>query len=211
MTQVVVLHDLGDHAGGAPWRDAFAAEGLDVAAPDLPGHGGASPPVGGNYVRADAGYLLASLLDDGHAAAESVLVGVGHSGWIATVAAVGSHVGGVVLVDGLGRPWRPVQERLARRRELTRALLADTDAMAPHLGPGPDPRLGYVQDPHGDEALAIEAAALVRVPALVIEPDLVGLDDVEAAFAGPVTMLRGTRHPSEVARQVAAWLAGGLA
>lgn len=208
MSRIVVLHDLGDPAGGAPWRDALGAAGFsDVLAPDVPGHGAAPPPVGGNYVRADAGYLLAHLLSDEPGLEDSVLVGVGHSGWIATVAAVGGHVGAIVLIDGLGRPWQPVDERLARRRERTRALLSDDAAMAPHDGSGPDPRLRYVLDPHGDEALAVEAASLVQVPALVIEPDLDGIAAVASAFAGPVTTALGDRSPSAAARHIADWLA----
>ena len=208
MSRIVVLHDLGDPAGGAPWRDALEAVGLgDVLAPDLPGHGAAPPPVGGNYVRADAGYLLAHLLNDGPSLERSVLVGVGHSGWIATVAAVGGHVGGVVLVDGLGRPWRPVDERLSRRRERTRELLADDAAMAVHDGPGPDPRLRYVLEPHGDRALAVEAASLTRVPTLIIEEDLDDLDDVREAFAGPVTLIRGACDPLGASGHIADWVA----
>ena len=208
MSRIVVLHDLGDHTGGAPWVAALEACGLsEVVAPDLPGHGSAEAPVGGNYVRADAGYLLAGLLDDGLVGADSVLVGVGHSGWIATVAAVGGHVGAIVLVDGLGRPWRPVDERLERRRRRTRELLADEAAMAVHDGPGPDPRLRYVLDPHGDHALAVEAASLVRVPTLVIEENLDDLTEVHAAFAGSVTMTRSARDARSVAGHIADWVA----
>ncbi|MEM7287666.1 MAG: alpha/beta fold hydrolase [Actinomycetota bacterium] len=209
MTRVVLLHDLGDPGGGAPWAEAMTAAGVvDVVAPDLPGHGSADPPVGGNYVRADAGYLLAGLLGDGLVLKDAVLVGVGHSGWVATVAAVGGHVGGVALIAGLGRPWRSVDDRLARRRRRTRELLADDAAMAVHEGPGADPRLRYVLEPHGDQALAIEAAALVTVPTLVVEPDLDAATlEVAAAFGGPVTLAETDTERSSAAREVAAWLA----
>lgn len=207
MSRVVVLHDLGDAAGGAPWREAMEAAGFgDVLAPDLPGHGSAPPPVGGNYVRADAGYLLAGLLRD-RELEESVIVGVGHSGWIATIAAVGGHVGRVVLVDGLGRPWRSVEERLAHRRRQTRALLADDDAMAHHRGSGPDPRLRHVPATHGDRALAVEAASLIGIPALIIERELDGLAEVRRSFGGPVTVVRSGCSPTETAVHLGEWLA----
>lgn len=208
MRPLVVLHDLGDAAGGSPWRDALAHAGLDaVVAPDLPGHGDAAPPVGGNYVRADAGYLLARLQSEGLAPDHAVLVGVGHSGWIATVAAIGGHAAGVVLVDGLGAPWRTIEDRLADRRARTRRLLDDDAAMAHHRGPGPDPRLRHVQAPHGDWSLAMEAASLINVPALVVDPDPDSVAEVVDAFAGPVTLVRGDRTPSTVAAALGEWLA----
>ena len=208
MTRVVVLHELGDPAGGEPWRRALEGVGIgDVVAPDIPGHGAAAPPVGGNYVRADGGYLLAQLLHDGLDLDDAVLVGVGHSGWIATVAAIGGHCGAVGLIDGLGRPFRPVADRLARRRQRTRELLADDAAMAVHVGPGPDPRLQYVLEPHGDQPLAVEAAGLVRVPALVVEPDL---DDATAevvgAFGGPVSVHQAECNHAGAADALRTWL-----
>ncbi len=208
MRPVVVLHDLGDAAGGAPWRSALKAVGIDeVVAPDMPGHGEAPAPVGGNYVRADAGYLLARLQGEGLAPDHAVIVGVGHSGWIAQVAAIGGHAAAVAVVDGLGAPWRPVQERLADRRTRTRRLLDDDAAMTPHDGPGPDPRIRHVMAPHGDIALAVEAAELVTVPALVVDPDPVAVDAVVAAFAGPTTFVEGGRTPASVAVALGDWLA----
>ena len=51
MSRIVVLHDLGDHAGGAPWVAALEACGLsEVVGPDLPGHGSAEAPVGGTAI-----------------------------------------------------------------------------------------------------------------------------------------------------------------
>lgn len=208
MTRVVVLHELGDAAGGDPWRIALEEVDVsDVMAPDLPGHGAAAPPIGGNYVRADGGYLLAQLLHEGLDLDDAVLVGVGHSGWIATVAAIGGHCGALALIDGLGRPFRPVADRLARRRQRTRDLLADDTAMAVHDGPGPDPRLQYVLEPHGDQALAVEAAGLVRVPALVIEPEV---DEATAAvvssFGGAVQVHETDCTPEGAAAALRTWL-----
>lgn len=207
MRSVLVLHGLGDPRGGAPWADAFRAVGFDdVLAPDLPGHGAAAQPAGGNYGMADAAFAAGHVLASGVDLAQRVVVGVGQSGWSAQVLAVAGHAGSLVLVDGLGAPWRSTAERMERRRDRQRAILADPAAMAPHRGAGPDPRLAHRIDSHGDHALACRAAALVPVPTLLIEQSMHAVSAVVACFGVPVTVHESSQDPRTVGALVAAWV-----
>ena len=103
MTDVLVLHDLGA-SGGGEWAAAFADWPGRVLAPDLPGHNGAPPPVGGQYETGDAVFVALEVLraEDSD---ELVVVGVGHNGAAAQILALGGRAAGLVLVDGLGGPW----------------------------------------------------------------------------------------------------------
>ena len=205
MSGVVVIHALGATDGGEPWARAFAAAGFDdVVVPDLPGHGAEQAPTGGNYVRAMAGFEVARLVAGGLDLSDRTVVGVGHGGWIASLLAIAGVAPRIVLVDGLGAPWTGVGDRMAARRATMRAILADSAAMAPHTGPGPDPRLAHAIDPHGDEALAIEVARLVAVPTLVLQADPSDVVRVSAAFAA-ATVVANDGSPAEVATAVRTW------
>ncbi len=206
MSAILIVHPLGvDHHAG-PWKDAFVDAGFsDVVAPELPGHGLAQAPTGGNYVRAVAGFAVARMAADGLDLADRTVVGIGHGGWIASLLAIAGVVPRVVFVDGLGTPWLDVPERMTRRRATMREMLADQASMAMHRAAGPDPRLRHPIDPHGDEPLAIEAAGLVTVPALVLQPDPVMVARVTEAFAD-VTVEANGGTPPEVAAAVHTWL-----
>ena len=172
MTALLVLHALGDPAGGDPWRQAFSDAGWDgpVHAPDLPGHAGAPPPPGGAYQSADpalTGALVVAGLPAGSPA--PVVVGVGPSGWAAQLLALGGRASALVLVDGLGGPWRDPTAAVAGDREWLRALSSDPAALLP-CPPGAviDPRLRHGVPPQTDRALARRAAAAMPVPVLVL-------------------------------------------
>ncbi|MEO1057316.1 MAG: alpha/beta fold hydrolase, partial [Actinomycetota bacterium] len=87
MTDLLVLHDVGA-PGGGEWADAFAHWPGAVIAPDLPGHNGTPPPVGGNYDTGDAVVVALDVLRES-ADDDLVVVGVGHSGAAAQVLALG--------------------------------------------------------------------------------------------------------------------------
>ncbi len=110
MTDLLVLDDIGA-SGGGEWASAFAGWPGRVLAPDLPGHNGMPPPVGGHYEAGDAVYVALDLLRAVRPDRVVVGVGVGHSGAAAQILAVGGRANGLVLVDGLGGPWLAPAER----------------------------------------------------------------------------------------------------
>ena len=169
-TPIVVLHDIGDVEGGAAWRDAIARTGWrgEVVAPDLWGHGSAGPPVGGCYEAGDALLQLLPLLR-GLDGPPPLVVGVGVNGWAAQVLALGGRASGLVLVDGLGGPWRTAAENIATGRAWLRAISDDPAAVAPAPAGGPDPRVRHGVPPHGSRRLALKAAASMPVPAIIVE------------------------------------------
>src|SRR6478609_4013743 len=74
---VVVLHDLGDPAGGAEWRKVAPD---DWIIPDLPGHGSTPPVRTGHYDPMSAVAIARwTLAGEADASSESLLVGVGHN------------------------------------------------------------------------------------------------------------------------------------
>lgn len=216
MTAVLVLHDIGDEAGGGPWRDAFGRSGWDgpVLAPDLPGHASEPPPIGGNYDLADAAFLGARVLTERGLDGPPVIVGVGANGWSAELLALGGRAAGLVLVDGLNGPWLDPVETTEVGVNWLRALLADPVAVAPAPTPTPtgglDPRLRHRIRPHGDRATAERAAAAVRVPVLVVETPASSLgpaerDDLVARFPDASTVELPAATPAAVATAVHAW------
>lgn len=204
---VIVLHTLGDPAAAVDWRTALDAEGVtDVWAPDLPGHGAAPSPTGGNYTRLDPVYEIARRVAAGLDLSETVLVGVGRSGWAAMVVAVAKQGCGLVLVDGLGTPWISSVERSAGRRRAIRATSLDPDAMAGAPPAGLDPRIARGLPPHGDEQLVREAASAVEVPTLLIGADHAAATSLAPDFSGGVTVIECAPEAGTVAAHVADWL-----
>jgi hypothetical protein len=179
-TSVLVLHEVGDPTGGGPWRAALADAGWPagaVTAPDLPGHAGAAPPLGGGYDPADGAFFAAPLLPD----EPGMIVGVGVNGWPAQVFALGGKASALVLVDGLGGPWLDPAQSIAAGAAWLRAVTADPEAVAP-APPGAvlDPRLRHELPSMSSRAFAVRMAAAMPVPVLVVESPASRLDPADA-------------------------------
>ena len=215
MTALFVLHDVGDEEGGARWRTAFVEAGWagPVQAPDLPGHGRAPAPVGGSYELTDPVLaVLPSVPADNPDL--PVVLGVGTNGWCASILALGGRASALVLVDGLGGPFRPPAEAMAAERARLRALADDPAALAPPPGGGADPRLRHGVSPLGSRSMAERAAAATAVPVLLVEspaspvgPE--GRAAVAARYpAGAAVAEVDGPDPDVVAAAVVAWAAG---
>lgn len=211
---ILVFHAPGDASAGEPWRRALADAGWDgpILAPDLPGHGDAPPPIGGHHDLADPAFAAVRLLADaGLGTVRPVVVGVGAHGWPAQLVALGGRAQALVLVDGLGSPWRTPAKAMRRTRERLRGLTDDPAALAPFSGPGLDPRLAYVLRPHGSRSLARRAAAAMTVPTLVLESPASGTPDEDRtpltdAWGGEASIVDvADRMPATVAAAVLGW------
>jgi hypothetical protein len=211
---LLVLHDVGDAEGGAPWAAAFVGAGWDgrVLAPDLPGHAGAPAPEGGNHEAGDATFLAVRVLAEaGIAAGHAVVLGAGVNGWSAQLHGLGGRAAAVVLVDGLGGPWLPVREQVLAGVERQRAIAADPAALAPMpAGASLDPRLAHGLPTHGSRRMAFEAAAVMAVPVVVVETPASGAPAgdaetlVAAMAAGGVLVRVADGAPATVAPAVVA-------
>jgi pimeloyl-ACP methyl ester carboxylesterase len=205
VSDLLVLHDLGA-AGGAEWADAFTDWPGRVTAPDLPGHDGAPPPVGGNHDTGDAVYVALGLLR-ADPADDLVVVGVGHSGAAAQVLALGGRASGLVLVDGLGGPWLDADELDALQREVRRRILTTPDALAMPEPGAPDPRAAMVVGAH-DRDFAVRQAEAMPAPVLVVETDRSPTPDADALTAhfSRATLHRAVdRDPAPIADAVRSW------
>ena len=171
MTPLLFLHDVGDGAGGRPWRAAFIEAGWpgEVLAPDLPGHAGAPAPEGGQYDPSDAAFVSVPLL--AALGEPCVIVGVGLNGWNAVLCGLAGKASAVVLVDGTGAPWVTPREAVLAQRPWLRAIADDPIAVAPMpTGASVDPRLARHGLPgHGSVKLALRAAERLPVPLLLLE------------------------------------------
>ncbi len=212
---VLVLHDFGAEEAGRPWFDAFEAAGWlgPVLAPDLPGHGQTPAPLGGNYEYGDVVFFLLPLLRELAPGPAPVVVGVGLNGSSAQVLAVGGRASGLVLVDGVGGPWRSPREAIHVQRDVLRAISENPGAMAPPPASGLDPRVRAARPGGGARNFAELTVAALPVPTLVLESPRsnLPLDDVKDLFAGAtaetqVTAIDGP-DPKEVARVVVTWAA----
>ena len=211
-----MLHDVGDPDGGRRWRTALEGAGWPgaVRAPDLPGHGTTPAPVGGSYELADP--VLAVLpsvpADDPEA---PVVLGVGTNGWCASVLALGGRAAALVLVDGLGGPFRTQAVTMAAERERLRAIADDAAAVGPPPPAGLDPRLRHGVGPLGHRGVAERAAAATRVPVLLVETPSspVGPEERDAVAArypaGATLAELPAADPDAVAAAVVAWVTPG--
>jgi len=170
---LLVLHEVGDEAGGEPWRQAFIEAGWSgpIVAPDLPGHAGTPPPEGGNHESGDAAFVaVRALAAAGIEPGAVVALGVGVNGWNAQVHGLGGRVAAVVLVDGLGGPWTPVREQVLAGVARLRAIADDAASVAPMpAGARLDPRLRHGLPAHGSRRMAFEVAPVMPVPVVVVE------------------------------------------
>ncbi len=213
MTPLLVLHDVGDVDGGARWQVALEDAGWPgpVRAPDLPGHGRSPAPLGGSYELGDPVLAVLPSVPAG-AADPPVVLGVGTNGWCASILALGGRASALVLVDGLGGPWRSPGDAMAAERVRIRAIADDPAAVAPPPGEGLDPRLRHGVSPLGSRAVAERTAAATRVPVLVVESPSSTVDPEERdavvrrypAGAEVVQVVAG-RDPEAVAAAVVAW------
>ena len=207
MTDVLVLHDLGG-TGGDEWAAAFAGWPGRVMAPDLPGHNGTPPPIGGHYDTGDAVYLALDLLR-AEAPGELVVVGVGHNGGAAQVLALGGRATGLVLVDGMGGPWLGPAEIDVRQREMRRRILTTPEALSSPPPGALDPRATMVVGA-ADRGFAVRQAAAMPLPVLLIEtpssptPDAV---DLAEHFAHATLTHVDSRDPHRAAQVVRSWWA----
>ena len=209
---LVVLHEPGDGAAGAPWREAADDVGwpAPVLAPDLPGHGDEPAPVGGTYESTDAAlFVVRRMADAGPDLERPLVLGVGRHGWAGELFALGGRAVGLVLLDGLGGPWRSPADTIAAGARSLRAIADDPAALGPPPGRGLDPRLRHGVAPMASRATAERAAASVSVPVLVLSTpndplspdqrdDLVtrfptGADVVELPDRSPAAVLAATR------------------
>jgi pimeloyl-ACP methyl ester carboxylesterase len=208
MTDLLVLHDLGA-PGGSEWAAVFSGWPGRVLAPDLPGHNGAPPPVGGHHELGDAVYVALDVL---HARppVELVVVGVGHNGAAAQILALGGRAAGLVLVDGLGGPWLEPADIEAGQREMRRRILTTPGALSTPAPGADDPRATMVVGA-ADRGFAVRQAEAIRVPVLVIEtpssptPDT---DDLVDHFARATLTHLAARDPGRAASAVQAWWVG---
>jgi pimeloyl-ACP methyl ester carboxylesterase len=207
VTDLLVLHDLVA-PGGGEWSEAFADWPGRVVAPDLPGHNGTPPPVGGHYEPGQPVYVALDVLR-AHRPDELIVVGIGHSGAAAQILALGGRAVGLVLVDGLGGPWLGIDELDARQREMRRRILTTPAAMsAPRPGMD-DPRATMVLGA-ADRAFAVRQAEAMPVPVLLVETPSSPTPDTDA-LAGHFprwTLHRiDQRDPARVADLVRSWWA----
>lgn len=211
---VVVLHGPGDAVGGAQWRGALEACGWSAVGPTLAGHAGEPPPVGGTHDLADPAYRAAAALTDDQVSSARAVVGIGASGWSATVMAIAGVGTALVLVDGLGEPWSALEDRLARRRRRLRRMadVATGASPAPQdPAPGLDASVAWWPDPIGDRELVLTMVAALTVPALIVRSPASESPDPEivAAFgAGADVIEVADAAPSTVVPIVDVWLAG---
>jgi pimeloyl-ACP methyl ester carboxylesterase len=210
---LLVLHDIGDGAGGAPWRMAFDRAGWPgpVLAPDLPGHGGAPAPLDGVYELSDAALTAVRLFGEAGPGHEPpVVVGVGVNGWSAQVLALGNRAAGLVLVDGLNGPWADPATVIGSGRRWLRAIADDPAAVALAPTDGLDPRLRHGVAPHRDRRLAERAAAALPVPVLLVETaespvTAADRDDIAARIQTVTVLELEARGPTAVAEHTVSW------
>lgn len=207
MTDVLVLHDVGA-PGGGEWADAFVGWPGRVLAPDLPGHNGMPPPVGGQHETGDAVYVALDLLR-ADPSDELVVVGVGHNGAAAQILALGGRAVGLVLVDGLGGPWLDPVAIDMRRIEMRRRILTTTGAVAEPAPGASDPRATMVVGA-ADREFAVRQAEAMSVPVLLVETPLSqtpDTDDVVGHFAQATLTHTDARDPATIANAVSSWWA----
>lgn len=206
---VVLLHDLGDPAGGAEWRAAAPA---DWIIPDLPGHGATPAIRTGHYdpmsVVALARWTIARESND---ARDSTLVGVGHNAHGALVHAAGGGCDRVVVVNGLWGPWRAPAAEIDAFYAMIRAIAADPAATGKAPASGLDPRATYGYGVMASERFARRFWAAIDQPVLAVEtpasitPPEERVDRV-AWFGGSTTLVElDSTDPTTVVEAIRAW------
>jgi len=206
---VVLLHDLGDPAGGAEWR---AAAPPDWIIPDLPGHGSTPALRTGHYdpmsAAAIARWTLGHDVDDNGIA---TVIGVGHNAHAALVVAGGGGCAQVVVVDGLWGAWRTPSEEIDAFYAMVRGIVADPAATGAPPASGLDPRATHGYGVMSSARFAERFWGTVDQPVLAIEtpasvtpPD--ERDERVAWFGGAATVVElDAADPSRVVETIRAW------
>jgi pimeloyl-ACP methyl ester carboxylesterase len=166
---LLVVHDAGDAAAGGRWRQLTDAWPGPALAPDLPGHGSAPPPEGATYAPADAAIVVDQTLHNaGLVDTEVVILGHGWGGFAAELFAAAGRAVALVLVDGLGGPWRSYPELVADQHRYLRDVFADPKALAPPDSV-PDPRLAHPFPSVWERAYVAGLRDAIEVPVLALE------------------------------------------
>jgi hypothetical protein len=212
---VVLLHDLGDPAGGAGWRAAAPA---DWIIPDLPGHGSTPSTRTGHYdpmsAVAIARWTIArESTGDGDSSGDgdSTLIGVGHNAHGALVDAAGGGCDRVVVVDGLWGPWRTPVEEVDAFYAMIRAIAADPAATGAAPASGLDPRATYGYGVMSSARFAARFWGAIDQPVLALEtPASITPRDERAErvewFGGSATLVElDSVDPAAVVEAIRAW------
>jgi hypothetical protein len=204
----VLLHDLGDPAGGAAWR---AAAPPDWIIPDLPGHGSTPAVRTGHYdpmsVVAIARWTLARELRT----AESMLVGIGEHAHPALVVAAGGGCDRVAIVDGLWGPWLTPADEIDAFYAMIRAIASDPAATGPAPASGLDPRATYGYGLMSSAHFAQRFWAAIDQPVLAIETPMSTTPPDERAervgwFASAATIAEvDATDPATIVEAIQAW------
>ena len=203
MTAVIVLHDLGAEAAGAPWRAAAPA---GWAAPDLPGHGDTPAPRHGAYDPMGPVTLARWAL-----AGAGLAVGVGQNAHAALVLAAGGGCDAVAIVDGLWSEWQEPDAAIDEMYAGLRAVLADEAAVAPAPPSGLDPRATHGYGVHVSKAFAQRFWGAVACPILAVETPASSTPQREREerlgwFGGRTTLVElETSDPAAVTAAISAW------
>ena len=209
MTLAVVLHDVGDPAGGGRWRGALP--GPHWEAPDLPGHGSAPAPRNGAYDPSTA-WTLARWRVEQHGVPDSLVVGVGQNALAALMLACGEACERVAVVDGLWGPWPAAPAaRVDVMYDQIRAVLADPPARAAPPPTGLDPRAVHGYALVATPRMIRPAWGAIQCPTLLVETPSSPTPRDERAeraawFGGPITLVEvDAAAPATVLDAVAAW------
>jgi pimeloyl-ACP methyl ester carboxylesterase len=193
--RLLVLHDL--NAAGSDWQDVLDAWPGPNGAPDLPGHGLSPPAEGGKYVPSDL--TLAALralqqLGWDDPGLPPTILGHGWGAFAAEHLAAAGRVANLILVDGLGGPWRSAGELAENQMVWLRTALG-AHAL-PAATPDPILRLGFPDVWHEDTTRGRRAA--IAVPVLAFETPASPTPAEErqarlAMFGGPVRLQLASR------------------
>lgn len=209
MTLALVLHDLGDPAGGARWR--AAAPDATWEAPDLPGHGEVPAPRHGAY-EPTGPLTLARWRVAHHGVPGSLVVGVGENAMGALLIAGGGACAAVAVVDGLWGPWpQTPEERVEIMYAQVRAVLADPGSRQAPPASGLDPRTAHGYALVITRRLCERFWGAIEVPTLVVETPASATPPEERGervswFGGPTTLVElDTSEPGAILATVADW------
>lgn len=166
---LLVIHDIGDPRAGSAWRELVSAWPGPALAPDLPGHAETPPPTGASYALPDpAVYAWRAAEAAGITTDDVVVLGHASASFGAELLAAGGRASRLILVDGLGPPWKTVDEIVDDQHRFLREVLADPDALAPPASV-PDPRVRHTFASIWEPAFIRDLRSSISVPVLAIE------------------------------------------